>query len=89
MAFKGMDPEAGRETANLVKEAATVLSDTHDSVNSEVMSVAWVGPDYDNFTNDWTSYLSGAKQALADAYTAKADELNKHADEQDDTSNQG
>lgn len=89
MAFKGMDPEAGRETANLVKEAASVLNDLHDQTNSEVMSVAWVGPDYDNFTNDWSSYLSGAVQTLHDAYTAKAEELTKHADEQDETSNQG
>ena len=48
-----------------------------------------MGPDYDNFTNDWSSYLSGAVQTLHDAYTAKAEELTKHADEQDETSNQG
>ena len=87
MAFKGMNPDEGRETASLVKEAASVVNDTTDTVTSQVMSVEWVGPDYDTFTQDWNALLSGLLTALSDAYSAKADELTQHADAQDATSN--
>lgn len=87
MAFKGMNPDEGREVAGLVKEAASVVNDITDNVTSQVMSVEWVGPDYDAFTNDWNAFLSGALSALSDAYTAKSEELNQHAEQQDATSN--
>ena len=87
MAFKGMNPEEGRETAALVKEAASVVNDTTDNVTSQVMSVEWVGPDYDSFTGDWNAFLSGPLSALSEAYSAKAEQLTQHADAQDATSN--
>ncbi|WP_228018453.1 WXG100 family type VII secretion target [Brachybacterium epidermidis] len=87
MAFKGMNPDEGRETASLVTEAATVVNDTTDNVTSQVMGVEWVGPDYDAFTEEWNSFLAGPLQALSEAYRNKGDELTKHADQQDETSN--
>lgn len=87
MAFKGMNPEEGRETAGLVKEAASVVNESTDNVTTQVMGVEWVGPDYDSFTSDWNAMLSGPLAALSDAYSAKADELTAHADAQDETSN--
>lgn len=87
MAFKGMNPDEGRETAALVKEAATVVNDITDNVTSQVMSVEWVGPDYEAFTGDWNAFLSSVLSALSEAYNAKAEELTQHADAQDATSN--
>lgn len=87
MAFKGMNPDEGREAAAVVKEAGGAVSDAVDSVTSQVMGIEWVGPDYDAFTNDWNGFVSAQVSALSEAYTAKGEELNKHADEQDETSN--
>ena len=89
MAFKGMNPDEGRETASLVIEAASVVNDNTDSRTTAITNVQWVGPDYDNFTSDWNSFLSGALSQLSEAYRTKGDELTNHADEQDDTSNAG
>lgn len=89
MAFKGMNPEEGREVASLVDEAGTVVNDNTDSRTTQIMSAEWVGPDYDDFTADWNAFLSGALQTLSDAYNTKASELNEHAEQQDATSNQG
>lgn len=89
MAFKGMNPEEGRETASLITEAAATVTEDTDSRTRKIMSVQWVGPDYDNFTSDWNSFLSGALSELSEAYRTKGDELTKHAEDQDDTSNKG
>lgn len=88
MAFKGMNPDEGREIAALVDEASVVVNDTTDHVTSQVMSVEWVGPDYEAFTADWNSFLSGPLSQLSDAYKQKGTELNDHAEQQDTTSNQ-
>ncbi|MFC7376557.1 hypothetical protein ACFQS2_05150 [Brachybacterium sp. GCM10030267] len=88
MAFKGMNPDEGRDTAQLVDEAGTVVNDLTDTRTSAIMGVAWVGPDYDSFTEDWNAFLSGPLANLSDAYNQKAKELTQHAEEQDTTSNQ-
>lgn len=88
MAFKGMNPDEGRETASLVKEATTTIGDLANQVGNQINSVEWIGPDYDAYLSEWQSFYSSQVTALMDLYTARADILTQHADEQDDTSNQ-
>lgn len=45
-------------------------------------------PDADTFKGDWTSYVGGIVAQVTDLYNTKSTDLNTHADEQDDTSNQ-
>ena len=87
MAFKGMNPEEGREVAQEVLKAGEQVVEKVDEVTRLVTSVEWVGPDYDAYREEWNAFLSGPVSNLQDAYKTKGDELTKHADEQDSTSN--
>lgn len=88
MAFKGMNPEDGREVASAVGDAGSQVLDAIDSVSGVVTSVEWVGPDYDAYLDEWNSFVSGPVTNLVDAFQRRSDLLNQHAEEQDTTSNQ-
>ncbi|MCT1386353.1 hypothetical protein M4D54_12120 [Brachybacterium sp. p3-SID1565] len=87
MAFKGMDPEEGREVASEITRTGEQILEYFDSVTSVVSSVDWIGPDYDAYLDDWNSFVSGSIAGLVEALNAKSEELTRHADQQDDTSN--
>lgn len=87
MAFKGMNPDEGREVGSTVIQAGERVVEIVETVTSVVNSVEWVGPDYDAYQEEWNAFLSGPVAGLQDAYKAKGDELTTHADEQDTTSN--
>ena len=87
MAFKGMDPEEGREVALEITRTGEQILEYFDSVTSVVSSVDWIGPDYDAYLDDWNSFVSGSIAGLVEALNAKSEELTRHADQQDDTSN--
>lgn len=87
MAFKGMNPDEGRDVAQEVMKAGEQVLDVLSPLNDLVNSVEWVGPDYDTYQEDWNSFMNGPVNDLIEAYKTKGDELNTHAEEQDDTSN--
>ncbi|GAA1712778.1 hypothetical protein [Brachybacterium phenoliresistens] len=87
MAFKGMDTEAGLEVATFIDTTGSEILDIIDSVTSVVTSVEWIGPDYDQYTSDWNSFVSGPVAGLVEAISAKAEELRVDAEEQDTASN--
>jgi hypothetical protein len=88
MAFKGMNPEEGREVAQEILKAGEQVLEHIDAVTNVVNSVEWVGPDYDAYREDWNAFVNGPVSDLVEAFKVKGDELNKHAEEQDTTSNQ-
>ncbi|SLM95493.1 hypothetical protein [Brachybacterium nesterenkovii] len=88
MAFKGMNPDQGRDTAEAIKNAGTQTQELFETLTGQVQGVEWVGPDADTFKGDWTSYVGGIVAQVTDLYNTKSTDLNTHADEQDDTSNQ-
>lgn len=88
MAFKGMNPDEGRDVAEEVTKAGEQILDLLDPLNNLVNSVEWVGPDYETYRDDWSSFMGGPVNDLIEAFKAKGKELNTHAEEQDDTSNQ-
>ena len=88
MAFKGMNPEEGREVAQEIIRTGDQVVEKADAVTRLVQSVEWVGPDYDAFSDEWNSFVNGPVNSLVEAFTAKGDELTNHAEEQDTTSNQ-
>lgn len=88
MAFKGMNPDEGRDVALEIQKAGDQVVEKIDEVTNLVNSVEWVGPDYDAYRDEWNAFVNGAVNNLVEAFKAKGDELNKHAKEQDTTSNQ-
>lgn len=88
MAFKGMNPDEGREVATEIRTTADAIGEAIEAATGIVNSVDWVGPDYDSYQSDWNAFVSGVVSGLIEAMNAKADELNNHAEEQDTTSNQ-
>lgn len=89
MAFKGMNPDEGREVAQAVTDAGQQIMELVGDVSTIVNGVEWVGPDYDSYREDWSSFVSGAVDNLVTALQDKGRELNEHAEQQDSTSNQG
>ncbi|WP_114855635.1 WXG100 family type VII secretion target [Brachybacterium sp. YJGR34] len=89
MAFKGMNPEQGREVASAIGEAGQQILEVIDQASSLVNSVEWVGPDYDAYREDWNGFVGGPVNSLIEVLQTKSDQLNQHAEEQDSTSNQG
>mgnify|MGYP001005809488 CR=1 FL=1 len=88
MAFKGMNPEEGREVAQEIIKTGEQVVEKIDVVTNLVNSVEWVGPDYDAYRDEWNSFVNGAVNNLVEALKSKGDELNQHAEEQGTTSNQ-
>ncbi|ASK64983.1 hypothetical protein CFK39_03115 [Brachybacterium avium] len=89
MAFKGMNPEEGREVAQAVSDAGQQIMEIVGDMSSVVNSVEWVGTDYDSYREDWGSFVGGGLANLVNALEEKGKALNQHAEEQDTTSNQG
>lgn len=89
MAFKGMNPDEGREVAQAIGDAGQRIMDTIDTVTGVVNGVDWIGSDYDTFQSDWNSFVSGTVSGVVDALNQKRTELEQHAEEQDTTSNNG
>jgi hypothetical protein len=88
MAFKGMNPDEGRDVASAITDAGQQILDAIDSATGVVNSVEWVGPDYDAYQQDWNAFVQGPVNSLIEGFQKRADEMTKNADEQDDTSNQ-
>lgn len=89
MAFKGMNPEEGREVAQGVNEAGQQILELINGATNLVNSVEWVGPDYDAYLEEWNSFVSGPVGDLVNGLADKGTQLNDHAEQQDSTSNQG
>lgn len=89
MAFKGMNPEEGREVAQFIMETGQQMLEHIDAATQLVTSVEWIGPDYDSYEGDWNGFIGGAVSQLIELMEAKSKELNQHAEEQDTTSNNG
>lgn len=87
MAFKGMNPDEGREVASGITDASSQVLDAINAATTIVNNVEWIGPDYDAFQQDWNGFVNGSVNNLVEGLKVKADEMNRHADEQDTTSN--
>lgn len=89
MAFKGMNPDEGRQVAGEITEAGSQMLELIEQCTSVVSAVEWIGPDYDAFVEEWNAFVSGSVTGLVDMCSSRADELTRHADQQDSTSNAG
>ena len=88
MAFKGMNPEEGREVATAIDEASQQILELIETVTGVVNGVEWVGSDYDSYQEEWNSFTGSTVGDLVNGMAEKANALKQHAEEQDTTSNQ-
>lgn len=89
MAFKGMNPEEGREVASAIDEAGQQILELMETVTGVVNGVEWVGSDYDTYKEDWNSFSGSTVGDLVNGMAERSKGLTQHAEEQDQTSNQG
>ncbi|NMA76062.1 MAG: hypothetical protein GX960_02180 [Actinomycetales bacterium] len=89
MAFKGMNPDEGREVGQAVTDAGQRIMEIIGDMTPVVNGVEWVGPDYDSYREDWNGLISGTLSTLVETLQEKGRLLNQHAEEQDETSNLG
>lgn len=86
MGFEGMDTDAGKDVASALKTVASEVVELWDGVTTTVNGVEWEGADYDSYVEEWQAFISGPVSGLGELFTAKSDELQQDADEQDSTS---
>ena len=89
MAFKGMNPDEGREIATAVSETGQKIMEIVGDMSTVVNSMEWVGPDYDSYRDDWGTFIGAGLADLVNGLEQKGKELEHHAEQQDATSNQG
>lgn len=89
MAFKGMNPEEGREVASEISDLGSLITELIDAPTTVLGSIEWVGPDYDAFLEEWNSFVSNQINGIVEALTARSESLQQHSEQQDTTSNQG
>ncbi|ATG51512.1 hypothetical protein CFK38_08200 [Brachybacterium vulturis] len=89
MAFKGMNPEEGREIATAISEAGQKIMEIVGDMTPVVNGVEWVGADYDTYREEWNTFMGGPVANLVNGLQEKGKALETHAEQQDTTSNQG
>lgn len=87
MSFLGMDTSAVRQLAAQMTQSASEIQQISQQLTVQLQNTQWVGPDRNQFENDWTGthvqQLNIVMQALTDA----SQKANLNADQQDQASN--
>ncbi|PMC76678.1 WXG100 family type VII secretion target [Brachybacterium sp. UMB0905] len=89
MAFWGADTEQLQQQAELTGAGAKQIEDLAMRLSSTVSTVAWLGPDADDFRATWEGDLRQRLHEAAERLRQLLEELRKHAEEQDEASEPG
>lgn len=85
--FYGADTDALRNLSERFQSGGHELAELRTSLSSAVMTESiWTGSDADAFREDWASRISQSFVSITDLLAARRDELERHAQEQDDAS---
>ncbi|MCS6711084.1 hypothetical protein JSY14_03280 [Brachybacterium sp. EF45031] len=84
-----MVAEDGHDVATKVTQAGDRVSEAIQGLTQIVEGVQWVGPDADTYKEDWGAFVNGDVAKLVEAFTTFGQTLERHATEQDDTSQNG
>lgn len=87
MAFKGMDPDQGRQVASQIEKAGHEIEQLFTQLTSQVKGVQWEGPDFHHFTAEWDQFINSRVHHVQEEFAKKATDLKHQAEEQDSTSN--
>lgn len=84
--FFGGDTETMRQQASACTAGAQRLAELIESATSSVDGVSWVGTDAESFRESWHSGPATTAREAAETLRRLAQELQDHAEEQDETS---
>lgn len=87
--FYGGDTEQMRAHAQACTLQARRLEELVEQLTATIGSVAWEGPDADAFRDRWQGEVAPQLDGRGAEMRARGDELERHAEEQDDASTQG
>ena len=87
--FLGADTAALREHGSVLTARAGEVEDLAARLAAMVDQVNWIGPDAEEFRSDWAVRVRPALHDCSDAIRSRADEIDTHAEEQDDASDVG
>lgn len=89
MTFYGADTEAVREVGERFRDAGSRLEDIQRQLSVAVMNpLIWQGPDADQLRETWAGEVAPRLGSIADDVSGRRDELEKHAEEQDEASHE-
>ena len=84
--FYGADTEAVSAFATRCGSGARTLDELVQGLSAAVMAASWQGPDADSLRDTWSGRTAPELQRAAALLRHRGDELNAHADEQEETS---
>ena len=84
MAVWGLDIEQVRTLASKLNQQATYITNTLiPTITSQTSSTQWVGPDGDDFRNDWTNQIVPSLRKVATQLQDHAARARRDADAQE------
>lgn len=89
MSFYGMDTEQVRQSAEDLEQASRRLEGIIDDLHASISAVDWVGPDADSFRDSWQGTRQLAESTVLSELPRRSGELEEHAEEQDEASDDG
>ncbi|MFD6134480.1 WXG100 family type VII secretion target [Isoptericola sp. NPDC056618] len=83
----GLDVEAVRSLANVLREQAEQVRTTVTTITSQMGQTEWNGPDAVQFQEEWDGTHSAKLNEIASALDGYATTADNNASQQEDTSN--
>lgn len=82
----GLDIEAVREMANILRLQADEVRGTVQDITAQLAETEWLGPDADRFEDEWTNTHASRLNEIAAALDTYAGTAEASAAEQEGTS---
>ncbi|RPF22921.1 hypothetical protein [Myceligenerans xiligouense] len=82
----GLDIEAVREMANVLRQQAEEVRSTVQDITAQLGETEWMGPDADQFEEEWTNTHASKLNEIAAALENFAGTAEANAAEQEGTS---
>ena len=84
--FYGADTDQLRQHGTATRQGAEALIELTERVSAVIDAAAWVGTDADAFRAEWNGTLKPGLHTQAETLRGKGDQLDQHAEEQDQAS---
>jgi hypothetical protein len=86
MTMKGMDIEAGRQSAQVIQQGSSELEQLTNTLTQSLEGFQWIGPDADRTRQTWQSEHRTALTTIAQALQEFSTLINNQAQEQEQVS---
>jgi len=86
MTMKGMDIEAGRQSASQIQQGSQELEQLTNTLTQSLEGFQWIGPDADRTRQTWQSEHRTALTQISQALQEFSSLINNQAQEQEQVS---